>query len=71
MRNNTFKAGFLALALGLAAAACSEHKNPTENADSTATLESSGTDTASRMDTSMSTGSTPYDSAGPDTTTNR
>ena len=68
---NTYKAGFLALALGLATAACSEHKNPTENADSTTTLESSGTDTASRMDTSMSTGDTPYDAAGSDTTTNQ
>lgn len=66
-----FKACFLFAAIGLAAASCSEHKNPTENADTTTTLESSGTDTASRMDTSMSTGDTPYDSAGADTTTNQ
>ena len=65
---NTFRYGYFLLAIGLATAACSEHKNPTENADTTTTLESSGLDTATRMDTSASTDSTQYDSAGADTT---
>jgi hypothetical protein len=68
---NVFKITTVILAIGLVTAACSEHKNPTENADTTTTLESSGTDTASRMDTSASTDSTEYDSAGSDTTVNQ